>query len=186
MEGVGLSQHGVLNPTLMSQWVPALSMAVFVATIPLLWVFRILTDLPQALALSHRQWPRWANFCLIGLITANVAVFIHEMYDGGTGEPLSFALRFVISSVIYFFGFVLMIRQFAGLYPEFFVTAGRTGFGIRKALYRNIIDLDAESASRNETRLRIHMRSGEWLQLTLPTRHLSVFHKALEDNQPEL
>ncbi len=160
-------------------------MAVFVATLPMLWVFRILKDLPQPLALSHRQWPAWANFSLIGLITANVAVFIQGMYDGGAEEPLSFVLRFVIAGVVYFFGFVLLVRQFAGLYPEYFVTAGRTGFGIRKALYRNIIDLE-ESASRHETQLRVHMRAGECLYLTLPTRHLAVFHKAIEDNQGEV
>ena len=160
-------------------------MAVLVATVPLLWVFRILTDLPQPLALSHRQWPVWGNFSLIGWVTVNVAVFIHGMYDGGTEEPLSFLLRFVIACVIYLFGFVFLVRQFAGLYPEYFVTAGRTGFGIRKALYRNIVDIDEASASRHETHLRIHMRTGESLQLILPTRYLPQFHKAIEDNQPE-
>jgi hypothetical protein len=169
----------------MSNWVPALSMAVFVATVPLLWVFRILTDLPHPLVLSHRQWPAWANFCLIGLITANVTVFIHGMYDGGTEEPLSFLLRCVIAGVIYLFGFVFLVRQFAGLYPEYFVTAGRTGFGIRKALYRNIVDIGEASASRHETHLRIHMKTGESLHLILPTRELPAFHKAIEDNQPE-
>ena len=160
-------------------------MAVFVATIPRSWVFRILTDLPQPLALSHRQWHAWANFTLIGLITANVAVFIQGMYDGGTEEPVSFVLHFVIAGVVYFFGFVLLVRQFAGLYPEYFVTAGRTGFGIRKGLYRNIAELE-ESASRNESRLRVHMRTGECLHLTLPTRHLAVFQKAIADNQSDL
>ena len=161
-------------------------MAVFVATVPLLWVFRILTDLPQPLALSHRQWPPWANFFLIGLITANVAVFIHGMSDGGTEEPLNFVLRFVIAGVVYFFGMVLLVRQFAGLYPEYFVTAGRTGFGVRKSLYRNIVDIDEKYASRHETQLRIHIRTGESLHLTLPTRHIPVFHKVIEDNQPKL
>ncbi len=161
-------------------------MAVFVATVPLLWVFRILTDLPQPLALSHRQWPPWANFFLIGLITANVAVFIHGMSDGGTEEPLNFVLRFVIAGVVYFFGMVLLVRQFAGLYPEYFVTAGRTGFGVRKSLYRNIVDIDEKYASRHETELRIHIRTGESLHLTLPTRHIPAFHKVIEDNQPKL
>ncbi len=161
-------------------------MAVLVATLPLLWVFRILTDLPPALALSHRQWPLWVNFSLIGLITANVAEFVHEMYGGGTEEPLGFVLRFVIACVVYAFGFVLLIRQFAGLYPEYFVSAGRTGFGIRKGLYRNIVRIEETSTSPNETRIRAVMRSGERLYLTLPTRDLNVFHKAIEDSLPEL
>ena len=80
---------------------------------------------------------------------------------------------------------MLLVRQFAGLYPEYFVTAGRTGFGIRKALYRNIVDIDEGSVSRNETHLRIHMKTGESLHLILPTRELPAFHKAIEDNQPE-
>ncbi len=170
----------------MSDWVPALSMAVLVATVPLLWVFRILTDLPEPLALSHRQWPAWANFFLIALITANVVIFIRGMYEGAMDEPISFLLRFFIAVLVYVFGFVLLIRQFAGLYPEYFVTAGRTGLGMRKALYRNIVDIDEVSESAGETALMVHMRTGESLFLTLPVPNKPVFYQAIKDNQPDL
>ena len=161
-------------------------MAAFVATVPLLWVFRILTGLPKPLARSHRQWPVSLNLSLIGLITANVTVFIYGIYGDGPADPPGFMLRFLIAAVVYLFGFVLLVRQFEGLYPEYFVTTGRTGLGLRKALYRNITDIDEAPTSKNETRLRIQMRTGETLHLTLPRRDVPAFHKAIEDNQVEL
>ena len=170
----------------MSPWITALLIAVLLATVPLTWIFRILWDLPPPLLLSHSRWPSWVNFALIGAITANVTVFVQGVYYGGTREPLALALQFVIAVVIYFFGFVLIVRQFAGLYPEYFVTTGRTGLSIRKALYRNVVDIDEMNVSGGETRLRLHMQTGESLHLALPTRHLSVLHAAIKDNQPPL
>ena len=108
------------------------------------------------------------------------------MYEGAMDEPISFLLRFFIAVLVYVFGFVLLIRQFAGLYPEYFVTAGRTGLGMRKALYRNIVDIDEVSESAGETEIMVHMRTGESLSLTLPVPTKPVFYQAIKDNQPEL
>jgi hypothetical protein len=169
----------------MSAWAPAFSLAIFVATIPLLWVFRILTGLPKPLALSHRRWPLWGSFALIGFITVTVAVFIRGIYAGGPEEPTAFLLQFLIAAVIYLFGIALLLRQFVGLYPEYFVTTGPTGLAMRKALYRHVVDLEEVSQSHEESELRIHMRSGASLQLLIPTRHLPVLRRAIQESQPE-
>ena len=100
---------------LMSPWITALLVAILLATVPLTWIFRILRNLPPPLLLSHRRWPAWVNFALIGAITGNVTVFVRGVYYGGTREPLALALQFLIAAVIYFFGFVLIVRQFAGV-----------------------------------------------------------------------
>ena len=161
-------------------------MAILVASVPLLWVFRILSGLPDPLQLSRRRWPTWGNFLLIASITANVAEFIRFVYAGGSEEPLTFVLRFLIALVIYLFGFSLLVGQFAGLYPEYFVTTGRSGLGMRKALYGNVVRVEESRSARGETELVVHMRSRERLYLALPTRHLVVLRDAVRKHQPPL
>lgn len=170
----------------MLEWITALSLACFVATIPLLWVLRVLRELPEPLVGSHTRWPVWANVLLIGALTLYVAFFIRGVYAGGPREPMAFVFQFLIAVVIYFFGFVLLTRQFEGLYPEYFVTMGRTGFGMRKALYRNVVDVEEVNASGPDTELRMHMRTGEKLQLCIPTHHLPTLYETIRDSQPEL
>ena len=171
---------------MMSSWIAAVSVAGLVATVPLTWVFRVLRDLPEPVALSHRPWPVWANLGLIALVTAAVTVFIRDAYYVARPEPALVAMRFLITALFYVFGFVLLTRQVVGLYPEYFVTTGRTGLLLRKALYRNIVDVETLGESRGETRLRIEVRTGVNLPLILPSHQLPTFYAAIKENQPDL
>ena len=166
-------------------WVTSLMFAVLVATVPLTWVLRLLLDLPEPLTLSHRRWPLPANLAIIGVITSDVSIFIRSVYYGRPSDPLTVGMAFLITGVIYVFGFVLLLRQFAGLYPEYFITTGSTGLALRKGLYRNVTDVEVVSKARGETHLRIHMRDGEKHPLNLPTRHVVELYKAIDSVQPE-
>ena len=191
MERVGLrpflsARGGIGYHFSMSTWLLAASIAILVATVPMAWVYRILADLPRPIVLSHRRWPPWANFALIGAVTFNVALFARAGYYGAPRPPSSVGLHFLVAAVVYAFGFVMLLRQFSGLYPEYFVTTGRTGVSMRKALYRNVIGIRTLSESRGETRLGLEMRGGEILPLDLPTRHLPALAERIKESQPKL
>lgn len=170
----------------MPSWVAATLVAVLVATVPMAWVLGIMRDLPDPLVGSHRRWPGWANSLVIGLVTLSVTVFIRFAYYGATPEPLRIGFQLLIVSVAYVFGMVLLVRQFEGLYPEYFVTTGRSGLTVRKAAYRNVSGIEALREAGGETLLRIEMNSGRSLRLELPTRDLPVLFQAIERNKPAL
>ena len=172
----------------MSIWAQSFWLAVLLATIPLMWVYRILQNLPPPILLSHSSWPSWCNMTLISVVTGSVSLFIHSAYDsvGDARQLLMIGLHFLITAVIYVFGFVLLLRQFVGLYPEYFVTTGSSGLSIRKALYRNILDIEQAGTSEKEARLRVYMRGGEHLWFELPARDLPVFYSVIKENQPDL
>jgi len=168
-----------------SPWVTSLLISILVATVPMTWVLRIMRDLPDPLLVSYRRWPAWANSLLIASVTGCIAVFIRFAYYGPTREPLGIGFELVIACIVYVFGMALLIRQFAGLYPEYFVTTGWSGLGVRKAVYRNIVDVQTTGESRGETRLQIEMGSGEFLPLELPTKHLFRLYDVIEKSKPE-
>jgi hypothetical protein len=94
-------------------------------------------------------------------------------------------LQLLIVGVVYVFGMVLIVRQFAGLYPEYFVTTGRSGLAIRKAVYSNVAGVDTLRASETETVLGVRMESGERLDLILPTDRVSVLYESIQRNKPD-
>ncbi len=167
----------------MPPWIAALSVAALVATVPLTWIFRVLQRLPDPLALSHRQWSIGGNLTLIGCITAVVTVFIRNVYYGTTPAPAVIGMQFLIVGLIYVFGFVLLLRQFAGLYPEYFVSTGRTGLAMRKATYQHIVNVETFREGREETSLLIELQDGDRLRLDLPTRHLSLLYDQIESSR---
>jgi len=172
MERVGLrpflsARGGIGYHFSMSTWLLAASIAILVATVPMAWVYRILADLPRPIVLSHRRWPPWANFALIGAVTFNVALFARAGYYGAPRPPSSVGLHFLVAAVVYAFGFVMLLRQFSGL-------------------YRNVIGIRTLSESRGETRLGLEMRGGEILPLDLPTRHLPALAERIKESQPKL
>jgi hypothetical protein len=168
-----------------SPWLTALLISILVATVPMTWVLRIMRDLPEPLVVSYRRWPAWANSVLIAAVTGCIAAFIRFAYYGPSREPLGIGFQLVIAGIVYVFGMVLLIRQFAGLYPEYLVTTGWTGLGIRKAVYSNIVDVQTVGTSRGETRLRIELGSGEFLPLELPTTHLFHLYEVIENSKPQ-
>ena len=167
----------------MPAWINALLFSILVVTIPFTMILRILLQLPKPHGLSNRRWPSAINLAIIGAITAYVTVFIRSAYYVRPRSPLSVLLEFVIAALAYAFGLSLILRQFSGLYPEYIVTTGAAGLGVRKIAYRNIEDVEEVWRGVGETRLRIHTMHGSFL-FTLPTRLVPVFHENLKSAQP--
>ena len=167
----------------MPNWVSALLFAVLIVTIPYSIVLKIMLQLPKALALSHRRWPITANFGVTAAVTAYITVFIRSGYSGRGENGAALVMEFVIAAVAYIFGLALILRQFAGVYPEYIVTAGWTGLSIRKTAYRNIIDIEEVSRAHGEVQLRVETSHGLLVPFTLPLRHLAILYERLK---PEL
>src|SRR5688500_8118067 len=121
----------------MPAWVNALLFSILIVTIPFTMILRILSQLPKPNALSHRRWPGVINLVLIGLVTAYVTIFIRNTYYVRSCSPAVVVTQFVIAAVAYGFVLVLILRQFSGIYPDYLVTTGAAGLGIRKIAYRN-------------------------------------------------
>ena len=164
----------------MPTWVSSLVFAVLVVTIPYTFIFRILLQLPKPIALSHRRWPRAITIAVVAGITAYVMLFIRNVYYSRGHSPLALLMEFVIAALAYAFGLVLILRQFAGLYPEFFVTTGRTGLGLRKTAYRNVVDIQEVGRGYGESQLRIKTNYGLIVALTLPTRHVASLYERVK------
>jgi hypothetical protein len=168
----------------MPVWINALLFAILVVTIPFMLILRILMQLPKAQALSHKRWSPILNFMIIGAITAYVAVFIRNVYYTRPSSPIAFFLEFLIAAVAYGFGLALILRQFSGIYPEYLVTTGAAGLGIRKIAYQNIEDVEEVWRGKGETRLRIHTVYGSSFLFSVPTRSVPMLHENLKSLQP--
>jgi len=168
----------------MPSWINALLFAILVVTVPFTMILRILMQLPKPNVLSNRQWPPVLNFALIGAITAYVTIFIRSAYYMPKRSPVLILLEFVIAALAYGFGLALILRQYAGIYPEYLVTTGAAGLGIRKIAYRNIEHLEEEWRGHGETQLRIHTIYGSSFLFTLPTSALPVLHDNIKSAQP--
>ena len=155
--------------------------AILVVVFPYTLILRILLLLPKPVVLSHRRWPLYLNLLVIGGITGWVTVFIHSLYYArGLANPIAMLMEFLISALAYAFGLVLILRQFAGLYPEFFVSTGRTGLSLRKTAYRNVTKIDEVARGYGESHLRVQTSYGLVVPLTLPTRHLPSLYERVK------
>ena len=165
----------------MPSWISSVAFAFLVVVIPYTFLFKILLQLPKPVALSHKRWPLAANLGLIAAVTTWVTVFIHGAYyhRGFTDTP-GILMEFMIAAVVYAFGLVMLLRQFAGLYPEFFVTTGRSGLSLRKTAYRNVIQIHELSRASGEAHLRIETSSGLVITLTLPTRNVPMLYERVK------
>src|SRR2546427_12780008 len=164
----------------MPSWLASLLFAVLVVTIPFTLILTIMQRLPKAVVLSHRRWLLPLNYILIGTITAYVTIFIRTAYYVRGADPAAVLMEFVIAALAYIFGLVLILRQFAGVYPEYIVTTGRTGLSLRKTVYRNITDVEEVSRQGREARLRVITTYGSAIPFTLPTRSVSIFYEKLK------
>ena len=164
----------------MPSWVSSTVFAILVVIFPYSLIFKILLQLPKPIALSHRRWAGTVNVTIIGAITAWVAVFIHAAYYRRSGDPFVVLMEFVIAALAYAFGLVLMLRQFAGLYPEFFVTTGRSGLALRKTAYRNVVKIEEVARGYGESHLRVETSYGLVLPLTLPTKHVPSLYERVK------
>jgi hypothetical protein len=165
----------------MPSWISSVAFAFLVVVIPYTLLFKILQQLPKPVALSHKRWPLAANVVLIGAITAWTTIFIHgAYYHRGFSNPPAILMEFVITAVVYAFGLVLVLRQFSGLYPEFFVTTGRTGLALRKTAYRNVTGIHELGRVSGEARLRLDTSYGRQVVLTLPQRYVPMLYERVK------
>jgi hypothetical protein len=171
---------------LMPGWTTSLLFALLVVAVPYTSILKIMTQLPKPLALSHRKWSMQLNITLIGLVTSVIAVFIYLAYYRGGQDEIGVAMQFLIAAVAYIFGVALLLRQFAGVYPEFIIITGAFGLTIRKIAYRNIENVEEILSNRGETQMRVRTTRGDAFIFVLPTRYVSIFHKQLRDNAPPL
>src|SRR3972149_12213902 len=155
----------------MPSWISAFLFAVLVVTIPYTLMLKLRLALPKPVALSHRRWPLGLNVAVTGAATTYTTVFIRTVYYGRSPNSAALLLEFVIAALAYVFGLVLILRQFAGVYPEYIVTTGWTGLSVRKTAYTNIVDVREAARTGDEADLRIETSHGLVLPFTLPTRY---------------
>jgi hypothetical protein len=164
----------------MPAWPSSLLFAVLVVIIPYTLILKILLQLPKPVALSHRRWPLWGTIAVIGAITAYTTVFIRSAYYSRAHAPSALLFEFIIVALAYTFGLVLILRQFAGLYPEFLVTTGRSGLSLRKTAYRNVVNIQEIRRAHGESQLRVETGYGLIVNLTLPTRHVPSLYERVK------
>src|SRR5215470_2590291 len=165
----------------MPSWISAVTFAFLVVVIPYTLIYKILLQLPKPVAASYRRWPLAANVLVIAVITACITVFIHgAYYRRGFLNPAAVLMEFLITALFYAFGLVLILRQFAGLYPDFFVTTGRSGLSLRKTAYRNVTRIEEINRASGETRLLIETSYGLLVPLTLPTKHVLKLYERVK------
>ena len=155
--------------------------AILVVVFPYTLIFRILLQLPKPAILSHRRWPFVVNLLVIAAVTVWLTFFIHRAYyRRGLVHPTAMFLEFVIAALAYAFGLVVILRQFLGLYPDFFVTTGRSGLALRKTAYRNVTTIEEVGRRHGEAYLRIKTNYGLVVPLTLPTRHVASLYERVK------
>jgi hypothetical protein len=164
----------------MPSWVSSTMFAILVVLAPYTLILKILLQLPKPVALAHGRWPLAVNIGVIVAVTAWVTVFIHTAYYRHFLDPLVVLMEFVIAALAYAFGLVLILRQFAGLYPEFFVTTGRTGLALRKTAYRNVIKIEEVGRAHGEAHMRVETNYGLIVSLTLPTRYVPSLYERVK------
>ena len=165
----------------MPSWLSATVIAFLVVVFPYSVIFKILLQLPKAVALSHRRWPVAANIAVICAVAAWTTVFIHRVYyRRGSMNPTAVLMEFVINALAYAFGLVLIMRQFSGLYPEFIVTTGRSGLSLRKTAYRNIVNIEEVARAHGESQLLLETSYGTAVILTLPTRDVANLYERVK------
>jgi hypothetical protein len=150
-------------------------------------VYRLLQGLPEPVVLSHRRWPLRLNLVIIMVATGATAVFIRRLYYASPSVPdlTRDGLRLLIAGLIYILAFALLIRQYVGLYPEYFVAAGRGGFTVRRRLYENVVRLEEVREGGDQTEVLLYLKSRERLTLTVPTRELRRLYKLIEESKPD-
>jgi hypothetical protein len=167
-------------------WVAASSIAVLVTTVPLCWVYRVLQGLPAPLVPAHPRWSVRVNLFLIGGATGSTAFFIrHIYYVDAVPDPAAGALRLAIAALVYILAFVLLIRQYTGLYPEYLVAAGPGGFTVRRRLYANVVRIEERDEAGGYTQVVLFLKNREKLRLSIPGEGVPLLYTLIEKSRPE-
>jgi hypothetical protein len=153
----------------------ALVFGVFVSAIPFSFLLWVLYRLPTAIVASHRKWPLILNCLMMTGVAASTALFLQRAamnpYDirGLVGQ-------FLIATVVYGFGLVLLLRQFCGVYEDYIITVGMAGLLLWKTSYTNIAKAETRDAGGGEKTIFIETARGGLLKLTLPTTGVDRFY----------
>jgi len=86
------------------------------------------------------------------------------------------ALQFMIATVVYGFGLVLLLRQFCGVYEDFIITVGMAGLLLWKTSYTNIAKAETRDAGGGEKEILIETARGGLFTLTLPASGVDRFY----------
>jgi hypothetical protein len=153
----------------------ALVFGIFVSAIPFSFLLWVLYRLPAALVSSHRRWPIILNCLMMTAVAASTALFLQRAavrpYD-----LKGLALEFIIATVVYGFGLVLLLRQFCGVYEDYIITVGMAGLVLWKTSYTNIVKAETRDSGGGEREIVIETARGGLLRLTLPANGVDRFY----------
>jgi hypothetical protein len=153
----------------------AMFIGVLITVIPFSFLLRLLQHLPRALVQSHKRWPVVLNGVVIAVVTAAISLFLDRATDR-THAITQIGIEFLIASVVYGFGLVLVLRQFCGVYEDFIITVVFGGLALKKTSYANIVKAEGQDLDGGETRILIETSRGTHLKLMLPTRDAERFY----------
>lgn len=163
----------------MATWIIPLLLAGIFVGIPFMTVMRMLSQLPKPRVLCHKRWSQTTNSGVVATVGFYVTLFIRDSYYVGDHTPVQIGAGFLIAALVYTFGLVLILRQYSGLYPEYLVTTGRTGLGLRKVAYRRIQNVERLSQGQGETRLLLETNDGSAFPFTLPAGSVSMLDECI-------
>jgi hypothetical protein len=153
----------------------ALVFGIFVSAIPFSFLLWVLYRLPVALVSSHRKWPIALNCLMMTAVAASTALFLQR----AALKPYDFkglVVEFMIATVIYGFGLVLLLRQFCGVYEDYIITVGMAGLVLWKTSYTNIAKAETREGGGGEKKILIETARGGLLTLTLPANGVDRFY----------
>jgi len=153
----------------------ALVFGIFVSAIPFSFLLWVLYRLPAAIVSSHRKWPLVLNCLMMTAVAASTALFLQraamQPYD-----VMGLAVQFIIATVVYGFGLVLLLRQFCGVYEDYIITVGLAGLLLWKTSYTNIAKAETRNGGWGEKKILIETARGGLLKLTLPANGVDLFY----------
>ena len=153
----------------------ALVFGICVSAIPFSFLLWVLYRLPKAIVPSHRKWPLVLNCLMMTAVAASTAWFLQRAamspYD-----LKGLAVQFMIATVVYGFGLVLLLRQFCGVYEDFIITVGMAGLLLWKTSYTNIAKAEMRNGGGGERTIIIETARGSLLKLTLPASGVDRFY----------
>ena len=162
----------------------ALVFGVFVSAIPFSFLLWVLYRLPAAIVSSHRKWPLVLNCLMMTAVAASTALFLQRAATQ-TSDVMGLAVHFIIATVVYGFGLVLLLRQFCGVYEDYIITVGMAGLLLWKTSYTNIAKAETHNGGGGEKKILIETARGGLLQLTLPANGVDRFYTQVRKKHGE-
>jgi hypothetical protein len=153
----------------------AVVFGIVVSAIPFSFLLWVLYRLPTALVSSHRKWPVILNCLMMTLVAASTALFLQRAAEKPY-DLKGLVVEFMIATIVYGFGLVLLLRQFCGVYEDYIITVGLGGLVLWKTSYTNIAKAETRDAGGGEKTILIETARGGLLTLTLPASGVDRFY----------